>query len=73
LLPFELRYASLLEVACIEGSVMEPLRTAGSNCVSMGGRVVRLGGLSMNIGVAPEFTPGDNCARPGPSLRGPRY
>jgi hypothetical protein len=50
---------------------MEPLRTVGSNWASIGGRVVRLGGLSINIGVAPEFTPGDNCARPGPPFRCP--
>lgn len=42
----------------MEGSVMDPRRTVGSNCASMGGRVVRLeegGGVSMNMGVGPEF------------------
>lgn len=36
---------------------MEPRRTFGSNCVSIGGKVVRLdgGGESMNIGVGPEL------------------
>jgi hypothetical protein len=37
---------------------MDPRRTFGSNCASMGGRVVRLeegGGVSINMGVGPEF------------------
>ena len=44
-------------VACIDGSVMEPRRTFGSNEASIGGRVVRLdgGGVSIYIGVGPEF------------------
>jgi hypothetical protein len=56
-LPFELRYGSALDVACIDGSVMDPLRTLGSNCVSIGGSVVRAGGggESMNMGVGPVF------------------
>ena len=43
----------------MDGSVMDPLRTFGLNCVSIGGRVARLdgGGESMNIGVGPEFMP----------------
>jgi len=57
--PFELRYASALDVACITGSVIEPRRTPGSNCDSSGGNVVRVevevgGGVSMYIGVGPE-------------------
>jgi hypothetical protein len=36
---------------------MDPLRTLGSNCVSIGGSVVRVGGggESINMGVGPVF------------------
>jgi len=45
----------------MDGSVMEPRRTVGSNCGSMGGRVVRFdegGGVSMYMGVGPAFIAG---------------
>lgn len=61
-LPFELRKESLPGVACIDGSVIEPRLTSGSNGASIGGRVVRFedgGGVSMYMGVLPEFTDDD--------------
>ena len=61
-LPFELRKESFPGVACIDGSVIEPRLTSGSNCASIGGSVVRFddgGGVSMYIGVLPEFTDED--------------